>query len=84
MYLEHWLIIYFRKILTLLLWEMKKIVKILIVFFSFPVKNFFIKTLIISCKTKLNVKSNFFQSCRIFGSWIIWWHVYVKTILLSN
>ena len=30
----YWLIIHFRKVLTLFLWKMKKVVKILIVFFS--------------------------------------------------
>ena len=35
--LEYWLTIYFRKFLTSLLWEMKKVVKILI-FFSFLIK----------------------------------------------
>ena len=39
--LGHSLIIYFRKILTSFLWEMKKTVKILIVFFSFSIKTFF-------------------------------------------
>ena len=36
----HWLRINFKKVLILLLWEMKKVVKILI-FFSFPIKTFF-------------------------------------------
>ena len=35
--LVHWLTIYFRKVLTPLLWEMKKVVKILIVLF-FPIQ----------------------------------------------
>ena len=40
--LEHWLTIHFKKVLTSLLWEMKKTIKILIVFFfSFPIKTFF-------------------------------------------
>jgi len=38
----YWLTIYFRKVLTLLLWEMKKTIKTLIVFFIFYL--FFIKT----------------------------------------
>ena len=38
MLLGHWLTIYFKKILTLLLWEIKKAVKILIAFFSFLIK----------------------------------------------
>ena len=36
---RHWLRIYFRKVLTSLLWEMKKTIKILIFFFFFH-KNF--------------------------------------------
>ena len=39
--LGYWLTIYFRKNLTLLLCEMKKVVKTLIIFFSFPIKTFF-------------------------------------------
>ena len=35
MFLEHWLTIHFRKVLTLFLWKMKKTVKTLIAFFSF-------------------------------------------------
>ena len=38
--LGYWLTIYFKKILTLLLWEIKKVIKTLIVFF-FPIKTFF-------------------------------------------
>ena len=34
--LGHWLTIYFKKVLTSLLWEMKKDVKTLITFFLFP------------------------------------------------
>ena len=30
-----------KEVLTLLLWEMKKVVKILIAFFSFPIKTFY-------------------------------------------
>ena len=41
--LGYWLTINFRKILTLLLWRMKKSVKILIVFFSI---NFFLTGLL--------------------------------------
>ena len=37
----HWLRIHFRKVLTSLLWEMKKAIKTLIVFFSFSIKTFF-------------------------------------------
>ena len=40
MSLGYWLIIYFKKILTPLLWEIKKTVKILF-FFSFPIKYFY-------------------------------------------
>ena len=40
MSLEHWLTINFRKVLTPLLWKMKKAIKTLI-FFSFPIKIFF-------------------------------------------
>ena len=38
---RHWLRIHFRKVLTSLLWEMKKAVKTLITFFSFSIKTFF-------------------------------------------
>ena len=38
--LGHWLRIQLKKVLTSLLWEMKKAVKILIVFFFFSHKNF--------------------------------------------
>ena len=38
---RHWLRVQFEKILTLLLWEMKRTVKTLITFFSFPIKTFF-------------------------------------------
>ena len=38
---RHWLRIHFRKVLTSLLWEMKKTIKILITFFFFFHKNFF-------------------------------------------
>ena len=39
--LRHWLRIQLKKVLTSFLWEMKKTVKTLIVFFSFPIKTFF-------------------------------------------
>ena len=38
---RHWLRIQFMKVLTSLLWEMKKTVKTLITFFYFSIKTFF-------------------------------------------
>ena len=38
---RHWLRIQFRKVLTSLLWEMKRTVKTLVTFFSFSIKTFF-------------------------------------------
>ena len=43
--LRHWLRIQLKKILTSLLWEMKKTVKILINFFLFSLKIYLIKFL---------------------------------------
>ena len=40
-----WLTIYFRKVLTPLLWEMKKVVKILIFFFPIQKKEFLLRFL---------------------------------------
>ena len=48
----HWLIIYFKKFLILLLWEMKNVIKALIVFFSFPIKTFF-NWIVNQCPTTL-------------------------------
>ena len=52
---RHWLRIHFRKVLTSLLWEMKKTIKILITFFSFSIKIFFNQILNQYCTAFINI-----------------------------
>ena len=70
---QHWLRIHFRKVLTSLLWEMKKAIKTFITFFSFSIKTFFNQVLN-QCRTALiniSLLSNR-EKTRVYSTLVCW------------
>ena len=81
---QHWLRIYFRKVLTSLLWEMKKAIKTLIIFFSFSIKTFF-NQILNQCRTAL-INISLLYINRSFFSLLfnLRLHLHVYTNILSD